>query len=114
MANHIVKNLTITATAKVVCNSNSYNVNKPAKLPSVTPNPPGDIGIEPSMTDAEYMYNKLKNSIKFIPNACKIKRIPTASIIRKIIVNPEHEQMVLRSDECLIILCDSSILLENF
>ena len=64
MANHIVKNLTITATAKVVCNSNSYNVNKPAKLPSVTPNPPGDIEIEPSMTYAEYMYNKLKNSIK--------------------------------------------------
>ena len=102
MANHIVKNLTITATANVVCNSNSYSVNKPAKLPSVTPNPPGDIETEPSITDAEYIHNKLKNSIKLIPNACKTKRIAIASITRKIIVNPEHEQIVFRSDECLM------------
>ena len=53
IANHIVKNLTIIAMAKVVCKSNPCKVKRPAKLPSVTPRPPGDIETEPTIIDAE-------------------------------------------------------------
>ena len=64
----------MTATAKAVCKSNPSRVNNPAKLPSVTPNPPGDIEIEPKITDIGYMLSKLKNPIKCIPNAPKTKK----------------------------------------
>ena len=114
MANHIVKNLTITAIAKVVCNSNSYSINNPAKLPSITPKPPGDIDIEPIITDMEYILNKLRKLIKSIPNPESIKIIPKDSINLKIIVNPEQEQMVFTSEAVRIILCDSSAFSENF
>jgi hypothetical protein len=52
-AYHNVKNLTITATTKAVENSNPCNAMSPAKLPSVTPIPPGDIEIAPKITDME-------------------------------------------------------------
>ena len=113
-ANHNVKNLTITAIARVVFRSMPSNVNNPAKLPSITPKPPGDIEAEPIITDIEYMLNKLKNFMKSIPNAASIRIIPTDSINRKTIVNPEHEQTVLISEEVRIILCDSSAFSENF
>ena len=103
IANHIVKNLTIIAIARVVCKSNPCKVKSPAKLPSVTPKPPGDIEMEPKITDAEYILIKLKNSIKFIPKARKTNKIPIASIKRKIIVKIEQEHTVFGSEERLII-----------
>ena len=101
----------MTATAKAVCKSNPSRVNNPAKLPSVTPNPPGDIESEPKITDIGYMLSKSKNPTKCIPSAPTMKKIPMHSIKRQAIVNPEHEHIVLASDECLMILCDSEFLM---
>ena len=54
-AYHNVKNLIIIAITRAVENSKPCNVINPAKLPSVTPSPPGSIEIEPKMIDMEYI-----------------------------------------------------------
>ena len=111
-ANQRVKNLIIIARTNVACNSKPCNVNKPAKLPSVTPNPPGDIEIDPKIIDAEYIDANWKKSIRFTPIAKKTNEIPIASTIRKSIVRDVHPEIICGVDDFLIISCDCSRLVK--
>ena len=109
-----MKNLIIIARTNVDCNSKPCKVNRPAKLPSVTPNPPGDIEIDPKIIDAEYIDANWKKSIRLTPIAKKTNEIPIASTIRKSIVRLVHPQMICGVDDFLIISWDCSILVVNF
>ena len=93
----------IIARTNAACNSKPCKVNIPAKLPSVTPNPPGDIEIDPKIIDEEYIEANWKKSIKFIPTAKKTNVIPIASTIRKSIVRHVHPQIICGLDDFLII-----------
>ena len=81
-AYHVVKNLIIIASTNAVPISIFWSDNNPAKLPSVTPNPPGIIVTAPKIIDAEYVAAKAKYWITSIPKPNKIKYTANASIKR--------------------------------
>ena len=81
-ANHVVKNLIIIDSISAVPISIFWRDSNPAKLPSVTPKPPGIIVTAPKITDAEYAAANAKYGITSIPKPNKIKYTAIASIRR--------------------------------